>query len=85
MADVMVLIDRERVKMNLSGEKFANRYGITSKTYSRQKNGHQALGFEAIRAYARFAREVGSADILRALGAYTLEIDPEQIIINPSK
>lgn len=85
MSDVMALIDQERIKMNISAEKFATNIGVTSTTYSRQKNGRQALGFEAIRAYARFAKKVGSTDILRALSAYTLEIDLDQITINPSK
>lgn len=85
MAEVMGLIDQERVKHGMSAEKFANKYGITAKTYSRQRHDKQMLGLDTIRAYAKFAREVGSTDILRALGAYTLEIEPEQITINPSK
>ena len=85
MAEVMALIDQERIKMNMSAEKFATDIGVTSTTYSRQKNGRQNLGFEAIRAYARFAKKVGSTDILRALSAYTLEMNPEQITINPSE
>lgn len=85
MSDVMALIDQERIKMNLSAEKFATSVGVTSTTYSRQKNSRQALGLDAIRAYARFAKTVGSTDILRALSAYTLEMNPDQITINPSE
>ena len=71
--------------MNMSAEKFVSGIGVTSTTYSRQKNGRQALGFDTIRAYARFAKKAGRTDILQALSAYILEINPEQITINPSE
>jgi transcriptional regulator with XRE-family HTH domain len=84
MAAVMELIERERLKSGISAEKFANEIGVTSTTYSRQSNGRQALGIDSIQAYARYARKVGNVDILRALGAYVLGLNPDEIIINPS-
>lgn len=84
MAQVMELIEQERKKADLSAEKFAVAIGITSTTYSRQVNLKQKLGLDSIQAYARYARKIGNTDLLEALGAYILEIDPGQININPS-
>lgn len=85
MAQVMDLIERERIKTGLSAEKFANVVGVTSTTYSRQSNGRQGLGIDSVQAYARYARKVGNVEMLRALGAYALSLEPGEINISPSK
>lgn len=85
MAHVMELIEQERVKRGLSAERFANAVGVTSTTYSRQNNGRQALGIDSLQLYAQYARKVGNNDLLRALGAYALGLEPDEIIVNPSK
>ena len=81
MAEVMQLIETERKRLGISAEKFANAAGVTSTTYSRQKNGRQALGIDAVRAYARYARETGNQTILKALAAFALCLDPDDITI----
>jgi transcriptional regulator with XRE-family HTH domain len=85
MADVMALIEQERARAGMSAEKFANRVGVTVTTYSRQNNNKQALGIDTLQRYAKYAKEVGNVDLLRALGAYALCLDPDEIIVNPSK
>ena len=81
MSDVMMLIEKERKSRNISAEKFAHELGLTSTTYSRQTNGRQGLGLDALQAYARYARKVNNGEILRALGAYALCLNPEEITI----
>ena len=85
MEVVMELIEQERQKSGMSAERFANQVGVTSTTYSRQSNGRQALGIDSIRAYAKYARKIGNVEILRALGAYALCLESDEIIIHPSK
>lgn len=85
MARVMELIEQERIERNMSAEKFANMIGVTTTTYSRQRRGKQELGMETFQAYAKFARKVGNITLLRALGAFALHLNPDEIIINPSE
>jgi transcriptional regulator with XRE-family HTH domain len=85
MAQVMELIDQERKRVKLSAEKFAHMVGVTTTTYSRQNNGKQGLGLDSLQAYARYARSVNNTTLLEALGAYALEIEPDQIKIKPKK
>jgi transcriptional regulator with XRE-family HTH domain len=85
MAQVMELIEQEREKQGISAEKFANMIGVTTTTYSRQSRGKQGLGMDSFQAYAQYAHKVGNFTLLRALGAYALKLDPEQITINPSE
>ena len=82
MSEVMELIEREREKTGLSAEKFANQAGLTVTTYSRQRNGKQALGIDSLQLYAKWARANGNIDLLRILGAYALGLEPDQITIN---
>lgn len=84
MTQVMELIERERVKSGLSAEKFANEAGLTSTTYSRQRNGRQTLGIDSLQSYARWARKTGNLELLKILGAYALALEPDDIIIKPS-
>lgn len=85
MAEVMTLIETERLKRGLSAERFANEVGITSTTYSRQKNGTQHLGIDTLQRYAQYAKRVGNIEVLRALAAFAIGLDPEQISIESSK
>ena len=85
MAEVMALIEQEREKSGLSAERFANVVGITSTTYSRQNNNRQSLGIESLRLYAKYFKRVGNLEMLRNLGAYALELTPDEIMINPSR
>ena len=85
MAEMMGLIEQERKKLGISAEKFANLVGITSTTYSRQSRQQQRLGLETLQAYAMYARRTRNLPLLRALGAYALGLDPEEITINPSE
>ena len=85
MEDLMVLIEQERTERGISAEKFANLIGVTTTTYSRQRRGKQELGMETFQAYARFARETRNLVLLRALGAFSLGLEPGEITINPSK
>lgn len=84
MAEVMELIEREREKTGLSAERFANTIGVTTTTYSRQSRGKQGLGLESVQAYAKYFRKVGNTELLRALGAYALCLNPDEIEIEPS-
>lgn len=84
MAQVMELIEREREKTGLSAERFANEVGVTSTTYSRQKNGRQVLGIETLHLYAAYFRKVGNTDLLRAMAAYAVGLEPDEIKIEPS-
>jgi transcriptional regulator with XRE-family HTH domain len=82
MADVMELIDRERISRSLSKEQFSRRIGIASKTYTRQVTGETArIGIESIRLYAAYAKEHGNMSLLRALSAYAVDIPIEKIEI----
>lgn len=86
MAAVMDLIEKTRKEQSLSKEFFAHTVGITSATYSRQLNGHHALGLDSIKAYAQYAKDTGNTELLKALAAYALTMDPDQITIKkPSK
>lgn len=85
MADVMELIQAERKRLDISAEKFANMVGVTSTTFSRQINSRQGLGIESLHAYAKYAKQTGNVTLLRALGAYALAMELDEIIINPSK
>jgi transcriptional regulator with XRE-family HTH domain len=85
MAAVMELIEQERVRLDVSSEKFANDIGLTASTYSRQNRGKQKLGLDALQAYARFARKVNNTALLQALGAYALELEPEEVNIKVKK
>lgn len=85
MARVMELMEQERVERGLSAERFANLIGITTTTYSRQRRGKQELGMETFQAYAKFARKAGNVTLLRALGAFALHLEPDEITINPSE
>ncbi len=81
MTEMMSLIEQERLKTPMSSEMFAHRVGMTSTTYSRQKNGRQAIGLDSIQAYARYFRETGNVEILKALMAYVFSLEPDQISI----
>lgn len=81
MAQVMKLIEQERIGRGLSAEKFANLVGVTTTTYSRQSRGKQGLGMDSFQAYAEYARKVGNIKLLRALGAYALKVEPDDIEI----
>jgi len=85
MAKVMELIEQERIKSGMSAERFANLVGVTSTTYSRQNNGRQSLGIDSLQLYAQYAYKAKNVDLLRALGAYALGLEPEEIIVKPSK
>lgn len=84
MAQVMELIERERQKTGLSAERFANKIGVTSTTYSRQRNGRQVLGLESLQLYAKYFRKVGNNELLKAMAAYAVCLEPDQINIDPS-
>lgn len=85
MAQVMELIEQEQKASGLTAEKFAVTVGVTSTTLSRQRNKRQGLGIESVQAYAKYARRVGNITLLRALGAYALDLNFNEIIINPSE
>lgn len=78
----MDLIEQERGKRGLSAEKFANLVGVTSTTFSRQSNKKQDMELKSVRAYARYARQVRNFSLLRALSAYALDLDPDNISVN---
>jgi transcriptional regulator with XRE-family HTH domain len=84
MAEVMELIEQEREKSGLSAERFANQIGVTTTTYSRQSRGKQGLGIDSIQLYAKYFRKVGNTDLVRALAAYAVCLEPDEIKINPS-
>lgn len=85
MAEVMDLIERIRVRNRVSKEFFAHQVGITAATYSRQINGRHGLGLDSIQAYAKYAHATKNIELLRVLAAYALAMEPDQIVINPSK
>lgn len=84
MSEIMALIKQAQDRSGLTDEKFAHAVGLTSTTYSRQNNSRQNLGLETLRLYAKYARLAGDAELLNALGAYALGMEPDEVTIKPS-
>ena len=84
MAQVMELLEQERKRRDMSAEKFANLIGMTAATYSRQHTGKHNLGMDSFRRYAAYAREAGNLELLKALGAFALGVEPEHLTIKVS-
>jgi len=75
MAELMELIRKRQGDMSI--EEFANKMGARTATLSRQYNGERQLGIDTLRRYATYFRMQGDEEMLRALAAYALgfEID----------
>lgn len=71
---LMNIIDNVRLEHDLSQEAFANRIGITTNTYSRQKLGKKSVRLDSLRLYAKFAIEQSESEMLKAIGEYALGV-----------